>query len=369
MDMPEETWRGNLAATPLPQILFRIWEKRESGRLRIQGDGIEKSICLVKGDPALVEGYYSGVLFLKNLLSSRTLTALQADECESYARETKTSYPRVLIEREIIPSSRVWESLAQFWLEELFALFDWPRADLTFDPGLTVSESRIYATFPAPKIIMQGIRRMKNSSLIEESLPPETESLQLLSPAHSDHLQLEPLEKHVLGILRKSPRLGDLYALSQAGKRETQKTVFAFLSLGLAGHFPASGPTKTPPELSSSGLEKIWSGFNDKCAFIHKYISKEIGPVGQSVLEKALEEVRVRLAPPYRGLELRADGRVEFDSFPVMSLTQCNEETRKNFIRLLNEVLVAEVLAVKRALGNAHEAAVVRNLEKIGEPS
>jgi hypothetical protein len=91
--------------------------------------------------------------------------------------------------------------------------------------------------------------------------------------------------------------------------------------------------------------------------------------VGLSVLEKALEEVRAGLAPPFGGLELRADGRVEFGAFPLKSLPLVNEETRKKFIRLLNEVLAAEVLAVKKALGNTHEAAVIKNLEKIGEPS
>jgi hypothetical protein len=367
--MAEDTWRGNLAATPFAQALFRIWEKRESGQLNIRGDEEEKSICFIKGDPVLAEAYFSSDLFLKKLLSTQALTAVQAEDCVSHAREMKVSYPRSLIEREIISSSRVWELLAEFWMEELFVLFDWPRAELTFHSGEMAQDSQIYGTFPALPVIMQGIRRMKNHGLIEAFLPPETEFLQLLAPAHSDHLQLAPQEKHVLGILRQSARLGDLYALSQAGKRETQKTVFALLILGLIGFFPASGLAKATPGLSSAGLEKIWSGFNDKCSFIHKYISKEIGPVGQSVLEKALEEVRARLAPPFRGLELRGDGRIEFSSFPLMSLTLCTEETRKNFIRLLNEVLVAEVLAVKKALGNSHEAAVVRNLEKIGELS
>ncbi|MFZ2053525.1 MAG: DUF4388 domain-containing protein [Candidatus Aminicenantales bacterium] len=367
--MAEETWRGNLAVIPFPQLLFRIWEKRDSGHLSIQAEGVERSISFVKGDPALAEGCFSSELFLKRLLSAQALTALQAEDCASYARENKISYPRSLIEREIVSSPRVWGSLAEFWLEEICAVFDWPRADLTFHIGATVQDSQVYAIFPAPRVILRGIRRMKNHSLIEASLPAETELLQLLSPAHADHLHLAPQEKHVLGILRQSPRLEDLYALSQAGKRETQKAVFAFLTLGLAGVSPAAGVAKAPPELSSAGLEKIWNGFNDKCSYIHKYISKIIGPVGLSVLEKALEEVRARLAPPFRGLELRADGRVEFSPFPLMSLTLFAEETRKNFIRLLNEVLVAEVLAVKKALGNAHEAAVVRNLEKIGEPS
>jgi hypothetical protein len=138
--------------------------------------------------------------------------------------------------------------------------------------------------------------------------------------------------------------------------------------LGLAALSPSPAPAKPTPELSSAGLEKIWADFNDKCAYIYRYISKEIGPVGLSVLEKSLEDVRLRLTPPFQGLELRPDGRVEFSPFPLMSLTLFTEESRKQFIRVLNEILMAEVLAVKKALGNAHEAGVVKSLEKIGEP-
>jgi hypothetical protein len=367
--MADEIWHGNLAVTPFPQLLFRLWEKRNTGHLSIQAEGVERSVFFVKGDPALVEGCFSNEQFLAKLLSAKVLTALQAEECAHYARERNISLPRSLIEQEIVASPLIWGALAEFWWEEIGAVFDWPRADLTFHIGAIVQDSQVYAIFPAPTVILRGIRRMKNQSLIEASLPAETEFLQILSPAHSDHLHLAPSEKHVLRVLRQSPRLGDLYALSQTGKRETQKVVLSFLTLGLAGVTPASGASKAPPEMSSAGLEKIWNGFNDKCSYIHKYISKEIGPVGLSVLEKALEEVRARLAPPFQGLELRADGRVEFSPFPLMSLPLFTEETRKNFIHLLNEVLAAEVLAVKKALGNTHEAAVVRNLEKIGEPS
>jgi hypothetical protein len=51
-----------------------------------------------------------------------------------------------------------------------------------------------------------------------------------------------------------------------------------------------------------------------------------------------------------------------------MSLNLFTEETRKSFIRVLNEILAGEVLAVKKALGNAHEAGVIESLERIGEP-
>lgn len=367
--MSEESWRGNLSATSFPQVIFRTWEKHDSGRLMARNEEASASHYFIKGDMALAEGSYSADGFLKKLLSIRALTARQAEDCSSFAREHNVSYPRALIERGIVPAARIWELLAEFWMDELFAVFDWSGGELTFDPGAILPDAQVYGIIPAPALVLRGIRRMKNIELIAAHLPAETEALQLLSSGHADHLHLAPHEQHVLGLLRMTPRLSDLYAQSQAGKRETQKAVFAFLILGLAGLSPAPTHTKPSPELTSAGLEKIWDDFNDKCAYIYRYISKEIGPVGLSVLEKSLEDIRLRLAPPFQGLELRADGRVEFSPFPLMSLTLFTEDSKRQFIRVLNEILTAEVLAVKKTLGNAHEAGVVKSLERIGELS
>jgi Domain of unknown function (DUF4388) len=366
--MAEEIWHGNVPATSLPQFLFRAWEKHDSGRLVVQAEEGARSIYLVNGDLALAEGSFSGEGFLRRLLSLRILTPLQAEECSGYAGENNFSCLRALIERGVVHPGRVWEMLAEFWMEELFAVFDWARADLSFDSRANLPEAQVYALFSTPSIVLRGIRRMKRADMIRDFVPPENEAVQLLSPAYADHLPLASHEKYVLGLLRVSPRLSDVYAQSQVGKWETQKALFAFLTLGLAGLSPTPSQPKPPPELSSAGLEKIWADFNDKCSYIYRYISKEIGPVGLSVLEKSLEDVRARLAPPFQGLELRADGRVEFSPFPLMSLTLFTEDSRKQFIRVLNEILVAEVLAVKKTLGNAHEAGIVKSLERIGEP-
>jgi hypothetical protein len=367
--MAEEIWTGNLSVTPFPQVIFRIWERRDSGRLMVQNDVARSSLYFINGDLALAEGTFSAEGFFKKLLSLRVLTALQAEDCAGFARAHSISYPRALIERGHMAPSQAWDALAEFWMEELFAVFDWAESDFAFEPGPAVPEAHVYGLIPTPMVVLRGIRRMKKIDSVVARLPAETEALQLLSPAHAEHLHLAPHEKHILGLLRVTPRLSDLYAQSQAGKRETQKAVFAFLTLGLAGLSPTPEPIRPTPDLTSAGLEKIWSDFNDKCSYIYRYISKEIGPVGLSVLEKSLEDIRVRLAPPFQGLKLRADGRVEFSPFPLMSLTLFTEESRRQFNRVLNEILTAEVLAVKRALGNAHEAGVIKNLEKIGEPN
>jgi hypothetical protein len=367
-DMSEDIWHGDLAVSPLPRLLSNIWEKRLSGTLRIFRAGEQKTLCFSKGELVLAEGFFSVDNWQKRLMSSRILNALQAEDCLNYARQNGVSFSRALIEREILPAARLWEMLGDFWIEDILPVFDWTPASYTFEPGDDLAGDKIYTSVPTQKFILYGIRRMKNFGLIESGLPAETEYLQALAPAYSDHIKLDPHEKHILQILHQSPRLGELFALSQAGKKETQKVVFALIHLGLAGLAQAKSKPKGLVEPSSSGLEKMWSEFNDKCSYIYKYISKEIGPVALSVLEKALDDVRSRLSPPLQCIELGPDGRIEFKPFPLVSLNVFTGESRKNFTRILNEILVAEVLAVKKTLGNAHEAAVVRNLEKIGEP-
>src|SRR4030042_5310381 len=115
--MAEVIWRGNLTKTSLPQVVFRSWETRDSGRLTVQSEEAERSLCFIDGDLALAEGSFSGEGFLKKLLSIHALTALQAEECAAFARENNVSYPRALVEQGVIPPSRAWESLAGFWME------------------------------------------------------------------------------------------------------------------------------------------------------------------------------------------------------------------------------------------------------------
>jgi hypothetical protein len=366
--MDENLWSGDLGSTPFPHVLFRLWENRRSGALKISLEESDKTIFFANGDLALAVASVSDISFQRRLLAGRALTAMQAEDGAGYARKNGIPFARALIERDILPIRRVWNLLADFWAEDIFPLFDRTQGDYVFDPEARLPEEKIFASLPTLPFILQAIRRMKNHRLIEAWLPAETEAVQVLAPAQADFLQLDPHEKHILRLMIQSACLGDLYTLSLAGKKETQKVVYALIHLGLAGPPQPRNKMKSPGEMSSAGLEKTWNDFNDKCAYIYKYISKEIGPVALSVLEKALDEVRMRLAPPLQGLHLRPDGRVELKPFPLLSLSFFNEESRKNFLHLLNEVLAAEVLSVKKTLGNAHEAAVVKNLEKIGEP-
>lgn len=365
--MDDNSWRGNLAYTPLPQLLLRLWEKKRTGLLKLRKKDTVRPLSFFKGDLALTDVSFPPEEFQTNLVEAEILSGEEVEATRAYAQEKNVSFTRSLIEREILSPPRIWELMTGFWLESLFPLFDWPEGEYAFDSGGELSDPHILMTIASLDFILQGIRRMANSSLIEASLPAESESLQIFSPGHAGLLRLAPHEKYLLNVLRHSPRLQDLYEQSQLGKKETRKALFSLVQLGLAGFRQPRNSFKPASEPSSGEAEKIWADFNDKCSSIYKYISKEIGPVALNVLEKALEEVKPRLSPPLQSLELRTDGRIEIKPVSLLSLNFSNPESRKTVIQVLNEILVAEVLAVKKTLGNDHEAALVKNLDRIGD--
>ena len=119
--------------------------------------------------------------------------------------------------------------------------------------------------------------------------------------------------------------------------------------------------------MSLAGMYRLLGVFYAKCSFVFSYISKESGPVAFSIVEKPLEEVRSRLAPAFQGAELKPDGRLEIKSLLKVNANIVGVGCRRSVLRSMDEVLVAEVLAVKRTLGPAHESALVRGLDKVGE--
>ncbi len=365
--MAEDLWRGSLSETPLPLLLVHFWERRKSGTLRLKAEPGERSLLILRGEQAPADGFFSEELFRKRLLASRVIGALQMEDCAGFARERGVSLPRAIIERGALGSDRVFELVVDSWLEECQPAFDWPDGDFVFEPATETRAARIYTIVPTLDFVLKGIRRMRNFSQIEACLPAESETLQVLAPAHAGHIPLTPSERHVLRLLHESPQLQSLYTESQVGRKESMRTVWALVALGLAGVPRSPGKVTAPGDAAAGGIEKTWSDFNDRCSYVFRYMSKEIGPVSLNVLEKALDEVRPRLSPPLQGLELRGDGRVELKPFPVAALTALQPESRRALLDIMNEILVAEVLAVKKTLGNDHEAAVVRGLERVGE--
>jgi hypothetical protein len=369
MSMDEALRHGNLSKTPFQSVLAEIWREELSGTLTVRGVGGPKSFVFENGLLIIDHASLAEKDFLKALLTSGATDLISLAQSEEYAERNGVSIVRALLEIPLVEPARLWALLEGYGKEEVYSLFDREEGEFEFGP-LGTARGPALISLLVPNLILEGARRMTKESVIARLLPPEGETIQSLEPYFLDLLDLLPHEKYFLGLLESPRTLAEIDGSSDLGKRESRRTLAVFLCLGLAGTRPARPKTgKLPTEMSLADMDKVFGIFNAKCSYIFRYISKEIGPVALSVIGNSLEDVRSRLDPAFKGLELKADGRIELTSLLKTSMNLIGDENRRGLLRSMDEILVAEVLAVKRTLGSGHESALVRSMERIGETS
>jgi hypothetical protein len=365
-EMKEFPLEGSLAETPFPRLLFETWRDERSGRLRLRRDEEERFLYFEKGRLCLARESFSERAFLDALVRKKVLLPEQAQQCEGLAALKNVSLVKALGELGVLSPVPLWSLLESFVVRQLFVLFDWEEGTYEFEAAEALPAAGSFGLVEVHDIILQGVRQMQNDRLLDRFLPGPSDPIRVAAPYFLHLLNLEPYERYGLNILGEVPNLQTFEARAELGRRESRKVLYAFVCLGIIG-LPAeeAGPGPGP---GASGLEpgRILDALDEKCAYVFKYVSKEAGPVAQTILGKALEEIKPVLGPIFQKLRLLADGRVEFDPALRLGASHLPADLFRKLLRGYDEILMAEVLAVRKTLGAGHESALVKNLEKVG---
>lgn len=356
---------GDLVRTPLAMVLAGLWRQERSGFLKLRRSGVLKQAYFDRGTLAIERGTFPEKEFLDGLFASGVLDLVSLSRCEDHARQRSISLLRSLGECGGFAALRLWDLVEAFGRAHLLAAFDWPEGEFVFEPGRVPRSHLLVGGIPLPGLVLEGVRRMSGAAVIDAHLPAAEDPVQRAAPYDFDRLPLAAHERYLWAGLETARPLGEIVEESELGPFETRRVLFAFFALGLA----AVARPKNKAAASPADYDRLFAAFNDRSAAVYRYISKELGPVGAHIIEKALEEIHGRLDPVCQTLLLQPDGRLEAPSSLKMNLSLGADESRRSFLRSLDEMLSAEVLAVKRTLGPAHEADLVRNLERLGEGS
>lgn len=364
----EQIWmHGKLGEKHFSQILLQIWKTEGSGRLEVTKASTTKKTAFHKGELVIIKDLLDEEAFCDSLLKKSLLDTLSMKRCTKHAKDQKISLLKTLIDLSLLTPQQLWALLEDFQRAELLPVFDWDQGEYFFDAEKPIDESKILQRIPTPGFLYDGIQHMQNEILLKSLVPEESKTVERGFPDSSESITLSAPERYVLSLIKKPRTLKHIYMASELGYRETQRTVFALINLGYLD-FPQKNRTaQASPEIPKSEIYRILELFNEKCSFIFKYISKEIGPVASNILEKCLEDTKPSLSPIFEKTRLDPDGKVETNSILKGGISLSRQEFKAQVLNGLNDILVAEVLAVKRTLGNEHESALVRQLKKIGE--
>ncbi|MEE9263232.1 MAG: hypothetical protein V3V11_02145 [Vicinamibacteria bacterium] len=89
-------------------------------------------------------------------------------------------------------------------------------------------------------------------------------------------------------------------------------------------------------------------------------MSGEVGPIAEIILEKYLGELKGRPHSLFERARLRRDGSLDPHQIELNVSRLKPFERRNRLVEALNELLYAELLAVKRTLGASHEAQLIQ---------
>ena len=362
--MDEPLIQGSFLDAPLPLVLFRLWQQKRTGCLVLRGAKEAKKLFLHKGLLALAKEALDEKAFLKYLKRQGLLPAAGWRGPGAAAGSKDGSVLKALSASDRLPAARLWRELEAHYLESLTELFEWPEGGYDFLPVSTLDLDLLLSGIFTPEAILQAVRRMTRLEAAARWLEREAGAWQAIFPSHLSPGALEPHERYVLGLLAQEKNKDEIYEASQLAKSQTQKVLFALACTGAAGPALPRPRSKTPTDFSLAEYDRILVAFKEKSAVIHRYISKEVGPVASNIVSKSLDEVNAWLGPNLPKITLNPDGSPELKPLLRAHSNLFREDDERNLSRILDEVLAAQVLMVKRTLGNEHEAALIRALER-----
>ncbi|MDD8027905.1 MAG: DUF4388 domain-containing protein [Acidobacteriota bacterium] len=358
---------GSLLETPFARLLFDLWRTGSGGRLRLRDGGAEKTIYLENGDIVVEREGLSEKDFLAALVKKRVLSAEQAKQCGQTAKAGRVSPFRALGELGFVSPQALWNILESFFARRLFPLFDWESGLWALDPEAALPVRERLGLLPTQDLILQGVRQMRSPAVIDHLLPEETAPIRVTAPAHLNRIAWEPHERYALQVVGCVTCLKAFYEACEIGRQDARRILFAFFALGIAtagDDKPRRPRGEAEPEAQGSPIEAL----NEKCAFLYRFVTKEIGPLGRTIVARSIEEARPGLGPLFQKAALLPDGRIEADPAIRPGATGLPEAMRKALVHGYEEILMAEVLAVRKALGSRHESTLVQALEKVGTP-
>jgi len=367
MDQPasRKSFEGNLSDRPFPFLLFSLWQERATGSLAIKEASARKKVDFLNGSILLSREDMMIDSFCLSLIEKKLLSSVDLEKGKERARLKKAPLLKIFIEQQLFSPGRLWQLMEEYALEELTPLFDRADGEFFFDAGKDVSKVDGLLVISVPDLIRLGVDRMGNTEIFNEHLPGKSESEHNLSLRNTNRISFRPHEKYLMHLINKYKNLEDVYRTSDLGRSETQRAAYYLLCTGVLMASHHKGNNNITGSISPSGLQNKLEELNRKSAFIHKFMSKEIGPVSLKVLEKSILEIKNHLSPLFDNVKLHKDGEIDIKSILKAQMTLPGRESGQFLNRDLNEILAAEVLAVKKTLGSEKETLLLKGLKDI----
>lgn len=238
--------QGSIEKFTLPEIFQLIAVSRKSGTLGIQKDESIVMIYFRNGD--IVYGYGPRQTYhLGQLLKERgLLTAQQLDEAVIAQARTENSLRlgEILIKKRFIDRADLEKVVREQIEQLLYSLLSWQSGSFKFYEDQFPTEEEITVNLSVENVILEGLRRHDEMSMIKEVLPDfeQVYSISASQKGRSRAVTMEAAEWNIMALVDGFRSVNDICELSSMEREDALKTM---AKLKLAGLITPSERKKT----------------------------------------------------------------------------------------------------------------------------
>ncbi len=362
---------GSLADWDVPSVLCRMHLDGIDGQLRVTGDGWEKTVLVEEQRVRFASSTSDSDMLGRYLIRRGVIDEATLRRSTDYMRAHRLKHGRALLEMGIIGNEHLWEHMLGHLRDIVFSLFCETRGRYAIRPLDGPVNENIALNNDIPGLVLDGVRQIRDEAFIESRFAAVTELFPQRAGKHVA-IRFKPYELHVLELVRRHRRLADVIARSELLRFDTLKTLHALRLLGLVAESEESAAaTGAKPAAavrrSFPSCQEALSYYNAKYAHIYRTLSKQIGPVALSILSDSIDAIRDTLPPCFANLQLAPDGAIEDGPLLKALWFRSLDETLPDLLRGLEEILYAEVYAVRKHLGRGGEQAILQWIRESGE--
>ena len=368
---------GEMKALDFPSILYGMYKKSISGTLELHHEARVSTIVVENRKIIFASSGSEDNTLGQYLIREKIIDEDTAKKASERMKKNKIRFGRALLELDFLGNDHFWKAIQTHLKCLVFSFFQLEDAEYRIKTEKNEFSENIVLNVDILSIIVEGMRDFKD----EEVLYKKLENVNHLFPYNPDAargLELKPYELHILQLVEKESRIKDILKMSELLKFDTLRILLMFLVLEIISSEKTELPVKRrfdPSGKKKSGyseeagvisistfvsFDEALEYFNLKYEMIYKILSKEIGPIALSILSKSIEDIVEKLPFFLKKVTLGTDGSIQ--KTPILKSVWYYdfEQYIGEFVKGLEEVLYAEIYAVKKHLGIEYEQQILK---------
>jgi uncharacterized protein DUF4388 len=357
------SFSGRLKALSICDVLEFLRVLNRRGVLVLRDEGREVSVQVRDGRVVGVHSNHPDGKLAAFLYREEQITREQMEA--ALERERNGERPaRILIEAGVLTPKGLWEVLRRQAQRIIYELFEWEKGEFRFHESQEISGGGMDLGLPILDLVGAGIRSVRNTRLFTQRMPSEQSVFEPTSARETAvSLALEFHERYVLSLIDGEKGLAEVVGASEIGRPETLRVVFLLFSTGYLKMRAHQAPVTQPRDGQTLPLIRR---YNEMFAFLHSYLVREVGPIGEAILSRYLLEQKKQQPVLLGEQNLGRDGTLDERLLQKNIRSLGNGSGADHLLDGLNELLYSEILAIRRTLGPHHEGRAVQGLRELG---